>query len=741
MRLADLRRVTRTWTGLATAKMSAEECRAALGPALKDSAAAARVLASLSKGERDVVSVYRRYGGTVDGAVLRAELLVRGLVQTVQHGHSNFPYYRWKSNPVSSLAERLVLLAPGAGSVYPGYFSGYGSETQRPFPTYTLPAGIGRHAETAGPPPWQVAPLTRTPQALGQRSPVEVVLGLSAVFAALAGRGSLALNKSGDLSASSLRSLVKAVHLAEDQDYPLPDPQGMYFELLRGVGLVVEEGDRARADPAAATRFFAEPAALQAHRLARAWVHTPHWADGLGMVREGPGYESGTVPGARQLLAWALGCLARQEEEWFGVAEFLTALFELCGTTVKFPGWGGFAWKPRYALDQQAAEDGGRNWERSHWFKDTAPGLANALLITLPALGLAERGRSGRSQGADCFRLTAPGRAVFGAPEVAIPPEEPEQPFLVVQPNFDVVAYLDRAGARSAGLLGRVAEAGPLAAGPVQTFRLTRDSVYRALEGGLSQEQLADFLTRSNQGPLPANVLRALSDWGARREGLVLRQGLTLLAFPNREARDGWLTGHTGTACGEHFVLAGHAAAKDLKKPTVLADHLEGGRYIFQVDENGVLHTDQPVDVVQRARLRRMAEPDPAGWRLTRNSVRRALARGMKPAPFNAWLEDLLHAPVPPLLACALDAWWGEMHPAELGEAILLHVANPVQFHALASSPRLRPFLNGSPGPGWLMVRPEARKTLSGLLVELGFELTPELTPASMPTLVRIGLI
>ena len=250
---------------------------------------------------------------------------------------------------------------------------------------------------------------------------------------------------------------------------------------------------------------------------------------------------------------------------------------------------------------------------------------------------------------------------------------------------------------------------------------------------------MSDFLSRSNRGPLPANVLRSLADWGARREGLVLRQGLTLLAFPNRPARDGWLSGNSGTACGEQFVLTAHSAVKQFKKPAVLVDYLGGGRRTFRLDENGVLHTEQPVDLVQKARLSRLFGPDKAGWRLTRNAVLRASAGGMKQVAFKFWLTDLLVTPVPPLLVCALDAWWGKEQPGELGEALLLHVPDPEQFLALATSPRLRPFLSGSPGPGWLAVRPEARKELRRLLDELGFALSPELAHGGLPSLATIG--
>ena len=105
------------------------------------------------------------------------------------------------------------------------------------------------------------------------------------------------------------------------------------------------------------------------------------------------------------------------------------------------------------------------------------------------------------------FRLTDSGRAVFGAPEVAPPSEPAERRCLVIQPNFDVVAYLEQADARTAGILGRIAESDSAHSGPIQTFRLTQASVYQAEESGLSHTQIVDFLRRHGQPEPPANVL------------------------------------------------------------------------------------------------------------------------------------------------------------------------------------------------------------------------------------------
>ena len=98
-------------------------------------------------------------------------------------------------------------------------------------------------------------------------------------------------------------------------------------------------------------------------------------------------------------------------------------------------------------------------------------------------------------------------------------------------------------------------------------------------------------------------------------------------------------------------------------------------------------------------------------------------------------MEDHLANPSPPLIALAIDAWLrvGRSRPLELADAILLHVPDGEQFQAIATSRRLRPFLLGCPGPGWLAVKKETRKELAALLEGLGFIVSRELIHDVLP--------
>jgi hypothetical protein len=730
----EIAKAATLWLGKGAPKGGRYERQVRVREAMKDEAAAARAALSLSRFERDALAAYRRYGGTADGTVMRLDLLARGALTVVSYGERQFAWTRWGQNPLPGLFEKMALLSgrPGAAS----WYFGFSRETQRPLPLYSLNAALAPHLEPAGPAPFPLPELKKEPQAEPARLPVEVALDLGRVFAYVAARGQVRLNKTGELGQPAVRALARAVPVGESADYPLPDAAGLYFELLREAGALRVDHGEARPDPDGAARLFGLPTARQAHAWARAWLWAGHWADGLGAVLVGTsphsGEDEGTATTVRQVLAWALSCLAHAGNRWFGLGAFVGELRQRVGGR----GYSSYshvredAWEPHFPEAEGRECMNGEARERGYWYAGWGRTYANALMVTLASLGLVQRGRSRPGAGtADCFRLTTWGRAVFGAPEVEAPGDEAEAKFLVVQPNFDVVAYLNRATAAGAATLGRLVEGESAATGTVRTFRITQGSIYRAIEGGLPPAQATEFLRQHSQNELPANVVRVLSDALVRRESLAVRAGLTVLGFPSTAERDGYLANHLGSACGERFVLI------DKPKPPVkvagalVSDHEGRERHTLTLDEHGRVRTEAPLDIVQQARLRRLAEQDEGGWRLTAESVRRAVAEGIKSGLMFDWLEQHLAEPMPNLLAHALDNWTGKSPAVELGELLLLHVPNLEQYRALAASERLRPLLSGSLGLGWLAVPREKKKELTAVLEELGLTVGKEVTP------------
>ncbi|MFI5459435.1 MAG: helicase-associated domain-containing protein [Isosphaerales bacterium] len=732
LNLNDLRQKARFWLDPSQMTLPRDSLVKVLRLALEDDTAAGRVLLSLSPDERAVASVYRRHGGSVDGEVIRLDLMARGLLEIVEDRiTATYSHRRWKQNPIVALENRWALFAHAPDPYASSWATLDRQVPDRSFERCSLHAGICRQVEPAGPAPWSIAPSKAAPHAVFRRSPAEVALDLTRLVAYISGRGSMKLRKDGALAVATVRAMKKAVPLYDPADFQLPELHGLYCELLRYMGAVRLGSNELHADSKVASGQFAKTGFRQVELWARGWLSAGNWFDGRG-IPECREFDDSAKPfrTGRQVVAWALGCLARAGDHWYELEVFISALHALqhhvdfrvpCRT---------LAWDPKLVGTQDKETGIGLTSQQARWFSTTGSWYANAVMVTLVALGLVERARLGPdASAAHGFRLTEIGRAVFGAPEVEPPREPAEHRCLLIQPNFDIVAYLDQADPRTAGLLGRLGEAGSAHPGPIQTFRLTQTSVYQAEESGLDHRQIVDFLQQHSQRDVPANVIRSLSDWSAKREGLSLRSGVTVRGFPTTAARDAYLNSHPGTACGSRFVLTpGSDEQPPGLKPSgcIISDHLRGLRTTLEMDEMGRIRTTQPVDLVQEARMRRITEQSSSGWQLTARSIRQAIAGGVKPTLILRWLRGHLAHAIPPLIALAIDQWLGTSRPLELGEAVLLHLPDKEQFQAIAQSPRLRPFLLGSPGPQWLLVKRETRKELAATLEELGFTLAKE---------------
>src|SRR5207244_13428412 len=93
-----------------------------------------------------------------------------------------------------------------------------------------------------------------------------------------------------------------------------------------------------------------------------------------------------------------------------------------------------------------------------------------------------------------CFDSQELGRALFGSPEIEPVPKAGKGRFLAVQPNLEIVAYLESADASQICTLARFAGVSR-ATGPVRTFALRRESLYAALESGMTLDEVRRFLS------------------------------------------------------------------------------------------------------------------------------------------------------------------------------------------------------------------------------------------------------
>ena len=283
-----------------------------------------------------MAAVYRRYGGSVDGEVIRLDLMARGLLEIIEERTPYHTARKWKSNPIRALTDSWVLISeqarPGLlflALLHPG--------PEHSFERYSLHAGMVRSIKPAGPPPWSIPPAEGVPQAAtitgryGGRGGARPVPGLRLPVGPRIGQGP----QEWDLSTPVLRAMEKAVPLDKGPDLRLPDPHGFFFRApaaggcgpdRRGQGI-----GRSRRDDAADRPV--RP--LAGAHWARGWLSTRDWFDGYGTptASERENYAT-SVWSSRQVLAWALGCLARAGDHWYNLTGFVETLYATSGILI-----------------------------------------------------------------------------------------------------------------------------------------------------------------------------------------------------------------------------------------------------------------------------------------------------------------------------------------------------------------------------------------------------------------------
>jgi Helicase conserved C-terminal domain len=746
MNADDLKRAARFWFGAsASSKMRKAECTRALKEVFGDRRRLQERLRSLPDKQRQILSLFRRYGGALSGSLLRCEALTRGLIEKTEDRRSL--YGRPPSDdPILDLRAKLLLVSPGGGGYgrYDSYlYSGYG----RTYPDLMLPPGVRDLVEPASPLSWRPSHAAERPTTSSARPAAAVALDLWSIAQVLAQIGTWKTNRGGTPAKSVQNRLAKAVAGGDNTDELAPPAlESLYCEILRGLGAITVEHDEGSIDLDVVRHRLQDAPIKQGWHWVRAWLSMRLWQDGIGVVpdRDRPNDPERIDPGkmhtARELLAWALSRAAQTAEEWLDLETFLTDLRSATGEEALRFYWSQYSWQPDFAAahdEVKIAADELRRRTYRYWLESTGAWAANALLGTLAHLGLIEHGVSdSRAQPRRCFRLTALGQAAFGAPERAGPEPTYEPKFLTVQPNHEILAYLNVADPRAVWPLAQMARRVSAPGERVQTFALSRDSVYQALESGLTPETIRDFLSRHSKMGLPDLVARSLADWGRKREALAFRTDIALSAGPPGSA--GPLAGMAkARPVADSFVLLPPTATRGLKG-SLIRDHHAFARPAWQVDAEGRVRVTDAADSVCLARLAQFADPEGKHWVITAASVGRARERGIPAEQIFGWLSDHLSHELPPILKTAICNW---SSPAEafVGELVMLQVDQPQAYEMVRDSPRFQPLLLSAFPPDWFVVRPEKRQELERLLTELGFAVGTSWKQSAIPERSKNG--
>ncbi len=639
-----------------------QKARQAVERALGSSRSLKALIAALSPLERFLLGEVQRSPQGVDGWTLIVSARARGLkpegkpvpVELYRH-------YR----PASFGGAELIWPLLADGLLLPitlpnPFLEGYGRGLEAGSPVL----GADERLLERLPTPEERPPLRLTlppaPAAAQAATPQLVMLKLLEVLRAVRQGGGLPLTKGGEYNRNAFKRLQKRLPALPDAEF--------WIEVAQLGGLLEQENEVLRPTATSGRLHRSEPAEV-IRGLGRVYVSldSRHEPAGQMVAHLGP------------LRASLLGLLSQIPPT---TVQALSAAFETSTPDLlRLPSWRGQ----------------GLQWR---------PWLSEALNGPLLELGL--------------VGLTGEGDTQTVAPAPALHLENlasaPSGPAWVVQPNFELVVYPAQLGAEAMSLLP-AAEALRFDAHSA-SYRLTRESVYQALEEGLSLDTLLTGLERHSATPLPAGVRAALAGWAERRERLVLHSGATLLEFPDEAARDLYLRQSGGTPIAQTLLLPGDTSVPPVGLPTLKYDGPP--RKTLKITPDGLISVRGELDFLGRTLLSQHTQAVSGGYRLIPGS-------GL-PAHTVRDLEARVQGQVPPMLRLQLGRWSGAEPAPALGQATLLQ--HP-QAAALLSHPALAPLLGGQIAPGLLLVKAGQQEALERELGALG--LSPSGTFSAQP--------
>ncbi len=714
---SELKRMATVWG--ASSKLPKSDCLEFLHAALKDPGKVDAAIARMLPHERMALALIKLAGGAVGTKVLDIAAAAAGIASPPVRG-----MYGSQNSLARQLVERGIMMAE------PGHYYGYIYDSAN-VPVFTDDRILERLPNIDFQP--QQMETAEPPSTSTIRRPQNVILDVLSMLRAIESIGGIGLTKAGDPKVNDIRKFGRKMGWDTKIDLDglaFPEPAHAFARAMAKGDLLTEK-DNALAPAASLEQISAWPTLKTLRALVTGVLLTNDWIE---RKPDTPYWDGEKIARGRLAVLALLRCLP-DRSAWYSFDALEKRLFDRIG---EIHSAGGIQYFRMGLNDSEAsANDAKRQQLRAAWVVRDVPWLQAAFQTWLYAFGIVELHVVNGL--VDRFRLTDMGRSLLWS----VPLEEAARdnagaaPAWIVQPNFDIVLFLNDASTSDIAFLEQHAERIQAAQHTVQ-YRLTRDSIYEGLQQGNGVEQLLETLAAGSRVELPSNVESEIRAWASLRERIAIRR-VDLFEFASEDARqDAIGRGFKGRAIGERFVLISEAFA-DARVSGVQSQvihyadmHLKKNLHI---SEDGAITLDAKYyDLVTAGLLDLWAERvEERTWRLTRALVSAVLKRGRTLPELLAFLEDRTKQAIPELLRVALKAWANKPAQAELAEVLVLRCTNPDVMEALLTSTALKPHLAGMIGEDAILIKSASADAVRAILKWTGINISTEMMPDLIP--------
>ena len=741
IRADDLKSMVTLWGGKAAQRK--DLCVAMIRRGLADPVQVRAAVQRLDPYEYAALALIKQAGGVIDGDMIGVALLAMGVPLPPRLFDR---YTKISESILGALVKRGLVLADNDDNPTSLYrYGGY---------TFFTDARLLAAVEPVDATPFTIKPGLR-PTSSTYRTAPAVALDIIGFLRAIDNLGGLGLTQKDAPRVNEVRKIQRELQWPDDA--LVVDGlafRGAFDGLLSALHYspwLTREGDVLRL-----TAPLHDIAALDYDELIAGVLD--------GFLDTGGWRESGKADGydfynkyfqqGRFVLTQGLKSLPTQVTGFFTIDDFDQAIYARVGEHFSLDYAPSRPYVPYNASPQEQKNiyEEWRHKLRTKWLASERVWLEQALTGWLYFLGLVEIGLEKHAPVS--FRLTELGRAIFH-PKLAPQPGtartadagQPPVATWVVQPNFELVVYLDRTTPSQLAFLERHAER-TSAQQYIAHYRLTRESVYRGLESGATLDELLDGLRRGAHADLPQNVLVELREWAALRERITLMPREHLLELPDAAARDAVVaTKLPGRPVGERYFLLQHAPAavwEERLRGTALrrVDYAAQLPQCLSAGEDGVLTLDEGyTDLLIAAQLDQWAERiAPRQWGLTAARVAAAVRAGARLTDLTTFLAQRLHRALPPLLGVALRNWAGRPVAVAVAGVTVLRCEHAETLAAIKASKTLRRYIRGELAPDVLLIDTAQLAEFEAHLAWAGLRVDPLIhptTPTAAPAPAR----